>query len=106
SPPWQRPAVTGESGREFRDASTGVRRHVGDARFADNRGQLMFAMGMERDVFQQDKLVIAAHFFQGACKMDCGVFIISLAIFFPCSGHALWCVEKTFPVWILTGPAQ
>jgi hypothetical protein len=67
---------------------------------------MMFAVRLERDVAQQNDLVIAADLFECPRKMDCGIFLIAPAIISPGARDAPWRVDETFAFRVLADPAK
>src|SRR3546814_15945150 len=83
-----------------------VPRQIGDRRLADDRRQMMFAVGLKRDVLQQDDLVVAAHFFEGAAEMDGRIFSVALRIFLPGARDPRRSIKQAFTFRNIAGPAN
>src|SRR5690348_9511868 len=66
----------------------------------------MLAVRLERDVLQEDDLVVAADLLERSAEVDGRVFLIAARIFAPCTGDPPRGVEKTFAVWIVARPAN
>src|SRR5688500_16151319 len=67
---------------------------------------MMLAPAVERDVLQQDDLVIAADLMEGAPKMLRRILFVALAIFLPRPGDPLRGVEQPLAGRIVTRPAD
>src|SRR5438309_5094442 len=67
---------------------------------------MVFAVGLERDVLEQDNLVIAADLFERAAEMVRRIFPIAARIFAPGAGDAPRCIEQPLAGRIVAGPAD
>ena len=75
-------------------------------RLAHDRRHMMFAMRLERNILQQDNVVIAAHFVEDAREMISRIVVIAAAIFPPGPRHPLGRLQQAFPFGRIAGPAD
>jgi hypothetical protein len=61
---------------------------------------------LERDVLQQDDLVIAADLLERSAEVNRGVLCIALGILTPRAGNAAWRVEQPFAFRVIASPAD
>ncbi len=102
----QSPRIAVQYARELGDADDAVAGKVGDRRLSGDRRHMMLAMRLERDVAQQDDLVIAADLCKGARQVHRRILVITLAIIPPGTCDALRCVEQAFALRVLADPAE
>ena len=92
--------------RQLGNSDHFVAGQISDCRFADDRCHVMFAMGLERNVLEQDDFVISADFLEHPRQMIRRVLGIARGIFPPRPSNALGRVGQPFAVGIVTGPAN
>jgi hypothetical protein len=100
----QAPGIAVKHAGQFRNAHHPVPREIGDRGLADDRCHVVFAVRLERDVLEQDHLVISAHFLEHARQVDGRIVAITLAIFLPRAGHAARSIDQPFACRIIAGP--
>ena len=61
----------------------------------------MLAMRLERDVLQQDQLIIAAHFLELARQVLGRILAVTLAIFLPRPRHPRRGIEQALALWVV-----
>jgi hypothetical protein len=93
-----------EHAGELGDAHNPVLGHIGNGGRADDGGHMMFAVGLERDILEQDQLIISAHLFKGPGEMEARVLAIARTIFEPGPCHPLGRVEQAFAARIIARP--
>src|SRR5918993_778905 len=92
--------------RELADPHHLVARQVSDRRPADDRGHVVLAMALERNVLQQHDLVIAADLVEGPAEVDRRVLLVAASIFLPRLGNTPRRIEQAFAVGIVARPAD
>jgi hypothetical protein len=102
----QSPGEAVQHPRQLGDPHHPVARQVGDVRLADDRGHVVLAVRLERDVLQQHDVVIAAHLLEHPRQVPGGILAIALAIFLPGPRHPRRGVDQPLARRILAGPAQ
>ena len=90
--------------RKLRNADHPIVGQIRNGGLADDRGHVMFAVRLKRNVLEQDDFVVTAHFLEHAAKVLRRVFFVADAIFFPCHRHTLGCIEQAFARGIVSGP--
>ena len=91
---------------DLRQADHLAIRQVADMRLADDRHHVVLAMRDELDVLDDDHVVIAGDFLEGAAELVGRAHVVAgehLAIGL---GHALRRIHQAFAVRIVAGPAQ
>ena len=102
----QAPGIAVQHARQFGYPDHPVRRQVGNRGRPRDRGHMVFAMRLERDIFQQHDFIVTAHFLKGSRKVNAWIFIIALAIFAPGAGNALRRILESLAVGIVSSPAD
>src|SRR5580704_2545314 len=73
---------------------------------ADDRREVMLAMGLEADVAQHDDLVIAAGLLEGALEVFARIVVVAGEPFLVGARHARRGGAKPFAVGVVAGPAD
>src|SRR5262249_50311494 len=102
----QSPSEAVENTCQLADTHHPITGQIGDRRLADDRREMVFAMRLERNVLEEDDLVIAADFLEGPAQVDRGILLVAARIFLPRPRNAARGVEQSLSVGIVARPAD
>ena len=102
----QAPGIAFQHPRQLRDTHNAIGGQIGDRRGAGDRRQMVLAMRLERDVPQQNHLVIASDLLEGAGEMGRGILVVPRCIFAPGAANAGGRVAQALAVGIVARPQQ
>ena len=88
------------------DADHAIRWHVGDERFAEERGHVVLAMAFDIDVLEHDDVVIALHILERARELAHRVLAIAAEPFLVGVDDTLGRIEQAFAARIVPRPGQ
>src|SRR5215207_1012912 len=102
----QPPCIGIDDARELRDSHNTAPRQVADVHGALNGCHVVLTAGLERNIAQDDDLVVAADFFERSLKDLHRILPIALEPLFVGANDASWRVEEPFALWMLARPAD
>ena len=100
----QPPGIGLDQARQLADADHPLVGKIGDMGLADDRRQMMLAVGLEADVAQHHHLVIAVGLLEGAREDQHRVVPIAREVLLIGPHHPLGRADQPFPVRIVPGP--
>src|SRR5215510_4214900 len=92
--------------RQFRNADNAVARQIADVNAADDRRDMVLAMGLEPDVAQHDDLVVAANLLEGPLQVFARILEIARKPVLVSPHDARRSAEQSFAFGIIPGPAN
>jgi hypothetical protein len=92
--------------RELADTDHFAIRQITDMCPADYRCHMVFTMGFELNVPQNDHLIVAINLGKRASEKRNRVFLVAAAPVFVGTSHAAWRAFESFTIGILTHPKQ
>ena len=95
-----------DDARDLGQADNLAVRQIADMRLADDRHHMMLAMRVECYVLDDDEVVIAGDFLEGAAELLGRAHVVAVEHFAECLGDTLRRVYQALSLWIVAGPAQ